>query len=316
MADNSLVVRQHYVPRTYLKHFAVERNNEFFIKALPRDESKTVMIFESNITNVCMLKDLYTLPGNTAEEKMLLEKFYSDNFESEYNSVYNILVDNSKTTINDVERNLIISSVITMFYRNTKWISLHNGLIKRVIQEMFLLCEQTGKDYFIFENDTVSIKNKTVDDLYNQFAIEQRPVQVLTQLQVAMKLILLRNQYDGIFISRLIDSDTEYITSDNPVIAFNPTNNRIRPFDYTNFLKLPLNNKFLLTLIPNSDKSLRNTINRKDFSGSIGTIERLTSNYEQMSSSERFILGSEKALKQYITTKDISEKSRPNMENV
>ena len=34
MANNE-IKRQHYVPRTYLKNFATEREGKYFIKALP-----------------------------------------------------------------------------------------------------------------------------------------------------------------------------------------------------------------------------------------------------------------------------------------
>ena len=47
MAD--LVKRQHYVPRTYLKHFSVQSGDKYFIDALPTETTETDKIFNSNM---------------------------------------------------------------------------------------------------------------------------------------------------------------------------------------------------------------------------------------------------------------------------
>ena len=141
-----LVKRQHFVPRTYLKHFGFEKGGEVFINVLPRLEKTSDKIFESNIKNVALKKHLYTLPGETVEQKMAVEKFYSEEFEQHYDDIYSILTDPNKTEISDEERELIISTVITMFYRTSRWISMYNDLMNRVFDRMFQLCEQTGKE--------------------------------------------------------------------------------------------------------------------------------------------------------------------------
>jgi hypothetical protein len=63
-----LVKRQHYVPRTYLKHFSNQKGDEFYIKALPIDNPQPTKIFEINTQNVCLQRGLYTLTGKTVEE--------------------------------------------------------------------------------------------------------------------------------------------------------------------------------------------------------------------------------------------------------
>ena len=90
MAEN-IVKRQHFVPRTYLKHFSKQVGEDYLINVLPRLETNEDKIFESNIQNICLQRHIYTLPGNTVEEKMLLEKFYSANYESQYDSIYSLL---------------------------------------------------------------------------------------------------------------------------------------------------------------------------------------------------------------------------------
>jgi len=315
MPENE-VKRQHYVPRTYLKHFSTERTGEFFIKALPTADCKEEKIIEMNISNVCLQKDLYTLPGNTAEERMLIEKFYSDNYETYYNEIYEILIDPNKKTLSGAERELIISTVVTMFYRTTKWVDLHNEFFNRVLEQAYFMCQQTGKDYFMFEKQKISIAGKTLEQLQKENKYESRPAQVLTQLQVALRLIKLRTIRDGIYVSKLVDENCEFITSDNPVVYSNINSGQVAPFDPTNILKLPLDSKHMLFLMPYSDKKTKHLLLRHNVSGTMCFTEKLTSNYEQFRNSERFILGSDSSLKGYLTTKEISERPLTEEENL
>ncbi len=309
------VKRQHYVPRTYLKHFSSERSGEFFIKTLPVDDCQEEKINEVNISKVCVQKDLYTMPGDTAEKRMLIEKFYSDNYETHYNSIYEMLVDPKKTTLNDEERELIISTVVTMFYRTTKWVNEHNAFISRIFEQAYFMCQQTGQDYFMLDKKQISIKGKTLEELQKEHKFENRPAQVLIQLQVALRLIKLRSLRDGIYVSKLSDGVSEFITSDNPVVYSNLQNEFHAPFDPMNIMKLPLDNNHMLFLMPYSEPDSKHILIRKNVTGTMCSIEKLTSNFEQFQNAERFLLGSNSSLKGYLKTKEASEKPLSDEEN-
>ena len=313
MANNE-TKRQHYVPRTYLKHFAREQDGKYFIKALPISNFQADKIQEISIADVCLQKDIYTLPGETIEERMLLEKFYAENYESQYDKIYHILIDPEKKTITDEERELIISTVVTMFYRTTKWISQHNELMNRVFDQAFYLCQQTGKDYFTFEGAKISIADKSLEQLQKEYRIESRPAQVITQLQVALRLIKVRSVRDGIYVSKLIDDDCEFVTSDNPVSYNNLNCEQVAPFDPGNILTLPLDRKHKLFLMPYSDEETKHHLTRHNVSGTMCFSEKLTSNYEQSTNAERFMLGNETALLSYLQTKEATKKPLPEEE--
>lgn len=302
-----LVKRQHYVPRTYLKNFATQKGNEFFIKALPVDDPKPEKIFGINTTNVCLERNLYTLPGETTEQKMLIEKFYSDEIEQHYNKLYAMLKDPNKKTISPEERELVIATVVTMFYRTTKWINQHNDLMRRVYTQTFQLCEQTGKDYFTFEGNKISIKDKTLEEFLNENKIENRPAQVWTQLEVALKLIQARIKSDNIFLSTLVDEGCEFITSDNPVVLQNIRGGDIMPFDPSNIMKLPIDKKTMLFLMPDADENLRDKVIRHNVSGNYCKSEQLISNTEQFQKADKFILGDDSSLNSYLHTKEFAE---------
>lgn len=312
MAGN-LVKRQHFVPRTYLKYFARRDRQEYLICALPNSATEKNKIFEVNINNIALEKNFYTMPGETEHQKMAVEKFYSEELEQHYTSIYEILVDPEKKEITDEEKELIISTVITMYYRTTKWINGSKSLMSRVFYQMYQLCEQTGKDYFMFEGEKISIAGKTLEQFTKEFNEQRQPNMILTQLEVAFELIKIRLQQDSITVVNLGDENLEFIISDNPVIASNPTATRFAPFDPTNLLYLPLDPKHMLILIPEKSEGFENRIFRRTSTGLMAGMEKLTSNYQQKENSEKFIMGTKKELESYLETHNITEKPTDEM---
>lgn len=306
MAD--LVKRQHYVPRTYLKHFGFLNGEENYINVLPSIENESNKIFEANIKNVALEKNLYTLPGETIEQKMAIEKFYADELEQHYDKIYEILINPNRVEITSEERNLIISTVVTMYYRTTKWVNLSRNLMSRVFTQMYDLCEQTGKDYFNYEGEKISIAGKNLKEFTKKFNDERQPGMILIQLETAFKLITLRNKFDAIVVAKLNNENCEYVTSDNPVIASNPKTERVIPFNHENLLYLPLDSKHMLMLIPEVEKGNENKIFRKTYENIRSKSSRITSNFQQMANSERFVFGSKSSLELYLKTKSLTEK--------
>jgi hypothetical protein len=305
MAD--LVKRQHFVPRTYLKHFSEKSGEKYFIHALPSKATETDKIFHSNITNVAFEKHLYTLPGQTIEQQMAVEKLYSEELEVHYDSIYEILTDPNKIEITSKERELIISTVVTMYYRTAKWVNTSRDLMARAFESAYHLCEQTRVDYFNFEGEKISIAGKTLQEFTREFNKERQPGMILIQLETAFKLIALRVLNDSICVNKIEGENLEFVTSDNPVVANNDTLERFAPFDPTNILELPIDSKHKLILIPECPKKLRNRIFRRTSTSPYSEIEKLTTNYSQMQNSEKNIFGSKKALESYLVTKQESE---------
>ena len=308
MAEN-LVKRQHFVPRTYLKHFGEKQGQEFFLNVLKADSTSKKDIFKANIKNIALEKELYTLPGETVQQKMAIEKFYSDEIETHYDTIYGILTDPEKIKITDRERRLIISTVVTMYYRTTKWVNASRDLMGRAFKMAFQLCEQTGTDTFLFDGVELSIKGKTLEEFTKDFNLKRQPGMVMTQLEVALNLIELRIKSDTISVIKIDKENLKLVTSDNPVIATNnPENKRLMPFDPSNILKLPLDSKHILMLMPDCPKDLQNRVFRRVSKSPFAELEKLTSTHSQMANSERFMFGSKTALESYLDLKEESER--------
>ena len=300
-----LTRRQHFVPRTYLKNFGYQKKSEIYGSVLPNDSDDENTIFDSNIINICLEKDIYTLSGKTSREKMLLETFYNENYETHYQKIYDILTDPTKDILTEVEHKLVISTVVTMLYRTKKWITDFNSFFDRVLQAAYLSCIQSKKDFFTYENEKISIVGKTLEELQNEYRINNKQLQVLTMLETALKLIDLRLANDGIMVSKLEKGSDGFITSDNPVSISNNYSQHIAPFDPTNVLKIPLDNDHLLHLMPFANDSNKRIIIRNNLNGILSYTQNLTSNYEQFQNSERFLVGNNSSLKNFLKQKKI-----------
>ncbi len=290
--------RQHFVPQTYLRKFSTERKkSQYQIFAAPKTNIEK--IFPSNIENVCVHKDIYTLPGETEEERMLIERFYGDAYESEYNKMYEILTDDSARKISTDDSAFIISSIITMFFRTTRLMIEHNELMYRVFERAVQLCEQTCKDYFMFEKEKIMLNGRNAEQLLIDHKKENRVPQVITQLDVALQLMQIRKK-DSIQVIKIKQNGPEYITSDNPVTLYNIQFRHAAPFDQKNIISMPLNGQYKVVILPYENPGFISRINHND---NMTYSEVLTNGYEQLGSSEKFVLGTENGLNEFIKIK-------------
>ncbi|MBK7883429.1 MAG: DUF4238 domain-containing protein [Chitinophagaceae bacterium] len=297
--------KQHFVPRTYLKHFAEKKGSAHYnIIVTPKNNLNAEAIFERNTKSICYQKHLYTQPGSTAEEKMLLETFYSQALEDKYQQIYALLVDPDKNELTEEERELVISTVATMFYRVPNWTKKHTGFIKRVFVMSIQATAHTGQKETVIEGDKYIIEGKTVDQLTVEYIVNNKAKQVISQLKAALGLIRIRLQNDNIYIFKLEEGDQEFITSDNPVVLQNPHKQEILPFDPTNIMKLPLDNKHYLMLLPNDNKDNLNRITRNKVTGGFSRREELISNTEQLQNADEYILGNTLSLVRFLAMKD------------
>ena len=292
---NKPTERQHYVPRTYLKHFSYERNDNYFIHTLKTDEFYGDKVQKSNIINICVQKNAYTLPG---EFPMLLEGIYG-NIETEYSKIYELLTAPLKSTLTEIERGLIIATVVTMLFRNTKMPNTINRMMNEIVEMGHRAHKKVGANLNI-GGETFSYKEKSVKEIQKEIENRGKHVIAIKQLDFAMKLIKYRTANDMIMVLRLDEELSTFITSDNPVSCINDKVPFLAPFDPTNTLVLPLDSKHALLLIPKPEKNERLTIFKINETGEEAFRQMITINRLQHRHAERFLLGTDEALKRYI----------------
>ena len=113
---------QHFIPQSYLKNFSEKREDKFFVEGKLRGEDapKPKPI---SIKDICVDKNLYTMPLVEGEDKYKLEKFYATNVDAVYPEVHGILTDPNTTTLTKKQREKIIMTTMSLFFRTPKFLN-------------------------------------------------------------------------------------------------------------------------------------------------------------------------------------------------
>ncbi len=280
----------HFIPKTYLKNFAFRKNDDYFINISKKDEASDKMV-ESNINDICAENHLLE-PVEKGKSKQKLEDIYTDVFENHYDKLFSVLTDDKVLEITDDMKKSIVSAVVTMFYKTKKWSDILGFHTDGDIEKIDQLRNQFKVDhYFNSKGVQVGFQNKTLEELEVSHKSITRIPLILTQLKVALKHIE-TNQFDFINVYKITD-DSEFITSDNPVLAINMHKMRTMHFDVENAYYLPISNKYLIAIFPKEELPSQNKIIRlminKEWVESFNTM--------QLFHSDKCIIGSGDAIK-------------------
>jgi len=247
-------------------------------------------------------KKFYTLPGETEEERQLVERIYGDHWESDYHRVVDLVTDDDRKVINDETRHFVISTVTSLLFRTIKWQLKQDGMMRQVFTAAVQHSMASGAEYVMIENERISLVGKSIDELVKDFEKRGRPARIITQLKMAIRLAQVRMN-DAIGVVKL-DGPDNFITSDHPVGIWNQNDGIIVPFSPTNVLSLPVNNKYRIDLYPPSDIRGKNHIARVVHSGLMATAEAAVSNDIQFQQCEYYLLGDQKTLDHFDSTRN------------
>jgi len=107
-------VKQHFIPRSYLKNFAIEKDNNFFLEAFNKATNKVDHFI--NVNNLCVKKNIYTINNEKINDKYALEKHYALNVDGIYPEIYNALIDPAITHIDpEFKTKIIVCLFIILF---------------------------------------------------------------------------------------------------------------------------------------------------------------------------------------------------------
>ena len=249
-----------------------------------------------------MKKKFFTLPGETEEERQLVERIYGDHWEADYQKVVDLVTDDQRIKVDDETRHFVISTVTTLLFRSMKWQLKQDGLMRQVFTAAVQHSKASGAEYVMMEDERISLVGKTVDELVKDYEKRGRPARIITQLRMAMRLAQVRMN-DAIGVVKL-DGPENFITSDHPVGIWNQDDGIIIPFSPTNVLSLPINHKYRIDLYPPSDVRVKDHIARIVHSGLMATAEAAVSNETQFQQCEYYLLGDQRTLDQFETTRN------------
>jgi hypothetical protein len=289
----------HFVPKTYMKPFSLEKvkagTKQYCIHALVK-ENLDGKIEERNTRRICADEDLYALPGGTDEERLAIEHMYRDLFEKGYSTLYNIMTDHTRDKITAGERYDIVAFVVSLFYRNNKWITFFNSMMDDILHRAFELANSKGKDSFYFEEKEILIAGKTLEQLQDESREQDKPMIAITTMERIFALTRFRVNNDFISITKK-RGPFEFITSDNPVtMKAKKPNGHLIPFDPDNSLWLPIDKDHLLQVEPWADQLEWSMIGRMNEIGAFPGLIASMSNFYQWHQCERYLLGTREGL--------------------
>jgi hypothetical protein len=296
--------KMHFVPRTYLKHFAKKKRRDYIINVLPKRSLDKFSIYPRNTKDVCYETDIYKLNGSTEDERQFIETMYRFVYEEGYDDLYKVLTDESRKFLTAEERYATIAFMVSMFYRNVTWGNTYNTFMDRLYNGAYQLAKENDKDSFIMTDgdgneEEISFEGKSLEQFQKDMKEKDRAMVALTMAEKTFQLTRARLINDVVCVTKLSDG-YEYVTSDNPVIVRNNETKQPIPFDPTNILSMPIDNKHLVQL-----RSMGNEVNPLMLCLAkeeplISKASSMINNHSQASQADKLILGSETGLRQLL----------------
>lgn len=218
-------IRQHYVPKLYLKRFAIKNNKKYEIYAYDKSKQK---LFKTKIENVALENNFYT--DENLSDKYYLEKYFGKKIEPNMEifirklikiySSYNVL--NNDYLMSD-ELKIDFSYIIIFQLLRGKHtfeygFKLAPVIVKekaKLINERFGGIQLSMSGYFMEEvNQRGLVKNVLIEQLFNNDRME-----FLTEIIFNKKWTI------------YVYSKDSLLTCDEPVIVRNSKTNKTKLFN-------------------------------------------------------------------------------------
>jgi hypothetical protein len=310
-------VHQHFIPRSYLNNFAINDSGSKLIFAKHKEGAEIKKI---STKDICVDKNLYTLPTDDESKKFDLEHFYAENIDAVLPLVYSVLKDTSIITIDFETRLKIITTILGLYFRTPKFLKAENQLFKDLLKKK--LDEDDAEMVIVeFLGKNIKISRSEAKEVVKEFKENNRIRFLYQHLQSYEKFV--QSKLSGNITVLTIADDSEFITSDNPVVIrpyADPTipdfstldylAQEIDPFDPLNMIQVALDPKTILIILPHHPQGTHELLQR----GQINLHDVLMYNSETERNSEQWILGTEHAIPKHL--KEQAEFAKPTPENL
>jgi hypothetical protein len=301
--------RQHFIPRSYLKNFSVSLDNDdkAFVEVMNLKSGQ--ITFPFSIMNLCVSKNIYTIPGVDEKDKYFLENYYAQNVDGVYPEVYRILTNEKQIEITEEERKKILSTTLSLYFRTSKFLNEKNKDLEDVFEFIERAQEKLGgkeKDMELFFAGRIyNFKMADVEEAKEKMRIDNKTDFIVGHFENWQNFV--RHKYDSQITVLKVTKEFPLITSDNPVNIYNHKYKTADIFDPNNSIQLPLDDEHFLWISPKTQQCERNVIYRglrdKWFS--------FVSNSSSQESATEWIIGKEDSLAQHIQQQQTYTTSHP-----
>ncbi|MFH2141962.1 MAG: DUF4238 domain-containing protein [Bacteroidota bacterium] len=289
---------QHFIPKSYLKNFSIERDKKYFIETLDLNNGS---ISEKSINDICVKKNLYTITNLTQNDKYYFEKFYAKNVDNKFPETYNLLTNPSIKTINKAQKFKIIYTILSFYFRTPKFVNSYNKITDDIINESIKHSTKNGIVKFCLYDKEYEFSISETENVKKKFRNQNKTIFLYSHLKFWKEFVSYKINC-GISVYNIVD-DMDLITSDNPIIIenINSNNSGFNLYDPSNIIQFPLDKKNYLYVFPNSESSDPFHIYR----GERDKMFAITSNFLIQSNADKWILGFPNSLNKHLQNQKI-----------
>jgi len=293
----------HYIPKSYLRNFSFQKNKDYYAFVRYMNE-KT---YETNIRNICSENYFYSIPGLSANNKNIIEKYYANSIDNLYPEITEIITNDSITQLTVDQRKKILSCSLNLYFRTPKFLkycSEHIKKLENIFDEYHLGKNERYKVNFF--DSKIDLRQIDYSKFKSKIGDKSKQLFLIQHIKIFNDFVDYKHD-DGIAVYK-IEDESEFITSDNPIIIRNANGTLDNIFAYDNVIYLPINNKYLITITPKSEASLQNTFLR--ISADFDFV--MTINYDIDKNSDKWIIGSENSISSHL---DLMEQTKETTED-
>lgn len=286
--------RQHFIPKSYLKNFADIDGGKAFVEVMNVNSGEVKYPF--SLSNVCVSKNIYTLPHVDEKNKYFVEHFYAENIDGVYPEVYDLLTNHKVINISEDERNKILNVCLSLYFRNAKFLDDKNDELDFWINR--LKEKKGGRDdaklFINFGGRRYDFQRSEIDFIKDTAILNNRIDFIFDHLQDWQNFVHFKRN-SQIVVSKIL-GEVKLITSDNPVRVSNHNREHFNLFDPDNSIQIPLDQEHLLWISPNDEEVPRNMINR----GVRDKWFAITSNHTMRQDASDWIIGKKGCITKYL----------------
>lgn len=295
---------QHFIPKSYLKNFSNIEGDKAFVETMnvQTNEIKSKI----SINDICVSKNIYTLPDVKGEGKYALERYYGENVDGVYPDVYKLLTDDTIIEISSDDRHKILSTALSLYFRTDKFLNRNIDSIKNTLNEISNIdFKQNPQVPVVVNGKEYVVEEQTMYAVLNQIKIDTKLAYLIGHLEDWENFV--EHKYQSQISVYRVSEEIPLITCDNPVDIYNPTNSSADIFDPANSIQLPLDQYHYLWISPNTEPSKRNIIYR----GMRDKWFALTSNSTMQHNATNFIISKASSLQQHLNQQSAHNTETP-----
>jgi len=238
---------QHFIPRSYLKNFATVDGDKHFVEVMDKETGK--ITYPRSTKDICVQKNLYTIPRAPENEKYSLERYYAENVDTVYPEVYEILTDKSIEEITEEQRAKILSTCLSLYFRSPKFLDSDNEELDREIARLRQFKVSPTADLLLrFKGRDFSCKPDQIDAMYQEAKEYNKLNFIVNHFQQWQECLKYKRE-SGIMVID-VEEEVPLITCDNPVDIYKPGIGKVNVFDPINTIQLTLDRRHYLWIAP------------------------------------------------------------------